>query len=224
MDKFNLGSYFVNFIGKSRYFNKDKNTIDFVSDYFVDLCNPNYFSYVYDEATVDIKEENNRATFYTFYDKNTAVYYKDTNLEFTFGYCSRWRMAIGDVTYNGINEASRSYEKYYVASTGNGTSYKTQKVTPTSKYHINNLGEDNLYYNVWFPGEYYNLIHTASIDEVTVAVGYAVSGSSFMKESAAWGSYSNWGANKTGSNSESQKGAYCRRHGKRLYHLRQHGR
>ncbi len=191
-----------------RYFNKDKNSIDFASDYLVNLCKPNYYSYVYDEVGVNIREENNRATFYTYIGNDTALYYQDTNLEFTFGYCSRWRMAIGDVTYNGVNESSRSYEKYYVNSTKGGTSYKTKKVTPTSKYDINDLGEDNLYYNVWFPGEYYNLVQTASMDEVTVAVGYAVSGSSFMKESAAWGSYSNWGASKTGSNSESQNGAY----------------
>lgn len=39
--------------------------------------------------------------------------------------------------------------------------------------------EHNDYYNVWFPGEMYNLTKTATKDGVTVAVGYAVAGSSY---------------------------------------------
>ena len=39
---------------------------------------------------------------------------------------------------------------------------------------------DNDYYNVWFPGEMYNLSKIASKDGVTVAVGYAVAGSAFQ--------------------------------------------
>lgn len=185
-----------------RYFNKNNNNIDAVSDYLLDLFN-NCFSNIDSK----LREENNRTTFYTYNGADTALYYTDSDLEFTFGYCSRWRMAIGDVTYNGKNEVPRSYEKYYIECTEGVASYKTQKVTPKSKYEINQLGEDNLYYNVWFPGEYYNLIQTATLDEVTVAVGYAVSGSSFMKESGAWNSYSNWGANKVGSN-EHGNGAF----------------
>ncbi len=37
----------------------------------------------------------------------------------------------------------------------------------------------NDYYNVWFPGEMYNLIHMATKEGVTVSVGYAVSGSTY---------------------------------------------
>ena len=44
--------------------------------------------------------------------------------------------------------------------------------------YLNNVNND--YYNVWFPGEMYNLTHVASKDGVTVAVGYAVSGSTFQ--------------------------------------------
>lgn len=183
-----------------RYFNVAEDEIDSVSDYFM-----NHWK----NGSGKIETENNRATFYTYPKSDKALKYIDNNLEFTFGYCSRWRMAIGDVTCNGVEEVSRSYEKYYVDCTHGGATYKTKKVTPKEKYDINDLGADNLYYNVWFPGEYYNLIHTATLDEVTVAVGYAVSGSTFMKESAAWNSeYSNWGANKTGSNSEEGNGAY----------------
>lgn len=189
-----------------RYFNVAEDQIDSVSDYFM-----NYWKK--DEGTIET--ENNRATFYTYPKSDKALKYTDTNLEFTFGYCSRWRMAIGDVTSDGKREESRSYEKYYISSYNASAapeeklSYLTQKVTPKGKDQINNLGERNLYYNVWFPGEYYNLIHTATLDAITVAVGYAVSGSSFMKESAAWNSvYSDWGEKETGSNSEKKNGAY----------------
>lgn len=156
-----------------RYFNKNSDYIDSVSDYFVALCQGKGGA---------LAEENNRYTFYTYHLADKAISYTDTDLEFTFGYCSRWRMAIGDVTYNGVNESPRSYEKYYTASNPNA-SYKL------TRGQINNQGTDNLYYNVWFPGEYYNLTHTSTLDEITVAVGYALSGSSFMKESAAWPNY-----------------------------------
>lgn len=48
----------------------------------------------------------------------------------------------------------------------------------TSQTYLNHV--DNDYYNVWFPGEMYNLTKVASKDGVTVAVGYAVSGSTYQ--------------------------------------------
>ncbi len=114
-------------------------------------------------------------TFYTKKGDSVTYRYDNDGLEFTLGYCSRWRMAIGDVTYNGQNEETKSYEKYYKASNRNA-GYNRK---PT----LNQGGLNNLYYDVWFPGEYYNLTQTATLDEVTVAVGYAVSGSTFMSQS-----------------------------------------
>lgn len=108
-------------------------------------------------------------------DKQTYKIYDD-DLEFTFGYCSRWRMTVGDVTYNGVNEEPRSYEKYYKATNTSWTNTRT----PSS---LNGGGVNNIYYNVWFPGEYYNLTQVATCDEVTLACGYTVSGSTFMEES-----------------------------------------
>lgn len=101
--------------------------------------------------------------------------YPEPNLAFTLGYCSRWRMAMGDVTSNGSSEETRSYEKYYTASHSGGVYTRV----PSS---LNGGGANNLYYNVWFPGEFYNLTQTATKDGVTVAVGYTVSGSTYMKE------------------------------------------
>lgn len=122
-------------------------------------------------TTVDKPE-----TFYTKANDGETYKYEVTDLEFTFGYCSRWRMAVGDVTYNGTEEETKSYEKYYTSTS------TTEKYTRTPGTY-NTGTEDNLYYNVWFPGEYYNLTQTATCDEVTVACGYTVSGSTFMEQS-----------------------------------------
>ncbi len=48
----------------------------------------------------------------------------------------------------------------------------------TNQTYLNHV--DNDYYNVWFPGEMYNLTKVASKDGVTVAVGYAVAGSTYQ--------------------------------------------
>ncbi len=114
---------------------------------------------------------------------NDSVTYKlvDNDTSFTFGYCSRWRMTVGNVTFDGTTEETKSYEKYYKASHTNWTYSR--------KPGLNAGGVNNIYYNVWFPGEFYNLTKTATLDGVTVAVGYTVSGSSFMKESAYAGGY-----------------------------------
>ncbi len=44
--------------------------------------------------------------------------------------------------------------------------------------YLNSVNND--YYNVWFPGEMYNLTSVASKDGVTVSVGYAVAGSTYQ--------------------------------------------
>ncbi len=145
-----------------------------------------------DYTVPDLKELNDRYSFYTD-TSDDVIFYNDGDLEFTFGYCSRWRMSMGDVTSDGTDEETRSYEKYYRASTPTAGYYLTRVSKGDNR--LNHQGrplengtvvaEDNLYYNTWFPGEYYNLVKVATCDEVTVAVGYAVSGSVFMKESAA---------------------------------------
>lgn len=118
--------------------------------------------------------------FYTVQGDSLTYKYNDSDLEFTFGYCSRWRMAVGDVTYNGTTEETKSYEKYYKASNTSAAGVR--------KPGINKGNENNLYYNVWFPGEFYNLTAADTCDEVTVAVGYTVSGSTYMSQSWSVGS------------------------------------
>ncbi len=126
----------------------------------------------------------------------------DSDLKFTFGYCSRWRTTIGKVTCDGTNEFATSYEYYYVKSSEGKTintnsssagSRASDAVKPTFTQWphgsdnlssgLNKGNPDNIFYNVWFPGEFYNLTKVATCDEVTVAVGYTVSGSTFMKRS-----------------------------------------
>lgn len=60
---------------------------------------------------------------------------------------------------------------------GSGSDGNNSSVTnPTTAYKN---AVDNDYYNVWFPGEMYNLTKVATKDGVTVSVGYAVSGSAY---------------------------------------------
>ncbi len=136
--------------------------------------------------TKEITLNQARYNFYTD-TSDDVIFYDDNDLRFTFGYCSRWRMAIGDVTSDGITEETRSYEKYYKFSNPDADYYLDRTKTLDKENPTLNKqgGTDNLYYNVWFPGEFYNLTQAATCDEVTVAVGYAVSGSAFMKESDA---------------------------------------
>ncbi len=124
---------------------------------------------------------------YTRNNENQSYFYHDPDLQFTFGYCSRWRMALGSVTSNGTTEATKSYESFYTDSHyGVGVDF-TKYYDRVPSAGMNNGSVDNMYYNVWFPGEHYTLTKTATLDEVTVAVGYTVAGSSFMEDSGAEG-------------------------------------
>ncbi len=168
--------------GATIYRNHDPNSndIETVSNTFRGLCLGTVSNLQYRNVATNEGEAN---TFFTYSANNTTQYYNDTDLEFTFGYCSRWRMAVGDVTSNGVTETTRSYEKYYTQSHYEG--YYDRK--PGGG--INTGDSNNLYYNMWFPGEYYNLTNVATCDEVTVAVGYTVSGSVFTKESSVISGY-----------------------------------
>ncbi len=150
-------------------------------------------------ANKSIKETDNVDYFYNnqYTSNDQNVYqYNYTDLAFTFGYCSRWRMAIGEVTSHGPgHEETTSYEKFYVLShegkrPNYGSIYDNRQNSAEKPSFtripstINGAGTDNIFYNVWFPGEYYNLTKVATCDEVTVAVGYTVSGGAFMKESS----------------------------------------
>ena len=92
-----------------------------------------------------------------------ATYYKENGeLNFT-------EFRANQAAYSG--PALGIHQQNRAVSDGNGG-------LQTNQTYLNHV--DNDYYNVWFPGEMYNLNKIASKDGVTVAVGYAVAGSSYQ--------------------------------------------
>lgn len=124
------------------------------------------------------------------------------DLEFTFGYASNRERVYTYITYDGSTktEFMRSFERLYWRSHygqdmekdanlqkafyGDLLEKHTQNKALNSGGNLSTSGHrnsvNNDYYNVWFPGEMYNLSKIASKDGVTVAVGYAVAGSAFQ--------------------------------------------
>lgn len=157
-----------------------------------DFTNP----VVYDGSTL----EGRTAFFLPNHDGNWShVYIPATN--FTMGYASNRERVYTNITYDGTTEFMRAAERLYWrshygqdaygASSQNafygealGVHQQTRAVHNTNgtfnatAAYLNSVEND--YYNVWFPGEMYNLTHVASKDGVTVAVGYAVAGSAYQ--------------------------------------------
>lgn len=120
------------------------------------------------------------------------------DVSFTFGYSSNREKVYSKITYDGNTEKVRSFEEYYWIShygTANRVANRNlcgitgitggcldgwagNNGNDTGYDYLNSYNND--YYNVWFPGEMYNLNKIASKNGVTVAVGYAVSGSTYQ--------------------------------------------
>lgn len=115
---------------------------------------------------------------------------KDVNI--TFGFSSNRAKVYYHVTVDNGNEQYKSYEKYYFLS-HYGIPLSTYDNKPNEQAHYyslesggvgynsglrNNVNND--YYNVWFPGEFYNITHTVVKEGIVVGVGYAVVGSTFQ--------------------------------------------
>lgn len=105
---------------------------------------------------------------------------------FTMGYSSNREKVYTNITYDGAREYYRSYEHLYFQShygkggvdTDGSPAKVATRATVGSATNRNVYNND--YYNVWFPGEMYNLSKVASKDGVTVAVGYTVAGSAYQ--------------------------------------------
>ncbi len=113
-----------------------------------------------------------------------------TDLYFTIGYASNRSLIYPEITYGrltdgSVKESYKSYEHYYFLShygisTHKPTFHYMSQITNASKTeeYLNSVNND--YYNVWMPGEMYNITKIATKDGVTVGVGYAVSGSTYQ--------------------------------------------
>lgn len=109
-----------------------------------------------------------------------------SDVEFTLGYSSNREQVFANITYDGNQtEFHNSYERYYNLthygdlnrSNRDDNDYVSTIVKNPGTY-INSTANDM--YNVWFPGEFYNLTKTATRDGITIAVGYTVSGSTYQ--------------------------------------------
>lgn len=105
---------------------------------------------------------------------------------FTMGYSSNREKIYTNITYDGQREYYRSYEHLYFHShygiggvNTEGSPNKTATRATTTDATNRNI-YNNDYYNVWFPGEMYNISKIATKDGVTVGVGYAVAGSAYQ--------------------------------------------
>ncbi len=105
------------------------------------------------------------------------VYGKDESgtLKQAYKYCEPlyYLSHYGDTT---DTHTPNLYMNYY-ASTKNSSRGSNGYSDNITNDYLN--APDNDYYNVWFPGEMYNLTKTATKEGVTVSVGYAVSGSTY---------------------------------------------
>ncbi len=105
---------------------------------------------------------------------------------FTMGYSSNREKIYTNITYDGQREYYRSYEHLYFHShygiggvnTDGSPNKVATRATTTDATNRNIYNND--YYNVWFPGEMYNISKIATKDGVTVGVGYAVAGSAYQ--------------------------------------------
>ena len=129
------------------------------------------------------------------------------DVQFTMGFASDRAMAYSQIAYGvsdgNVLEAYKGCEPYYFLShwgdsshiptlfmsTANGnyisalTAIETANQTGKTGSQVNEQyfnSYNNDYYNVWFPGEMYNLTKVATKDGVTVSVGYAVAGSTYQ--------------------------------------------
>lgn len=137
------------------------------------------------EGTGDLKYGDDRRFFFVARDTQWKGMFLDDVL-FTMGYSSNREKVYTNITYDGEREYYRSYEHLYFQShygiggvNTDGTPNKVAtRATVGSSANRNIYNND--YYNVWFPGEMYNLSKIATKDGVTVAVGYAVAGSAYQ--------------------------------------------
>ena len=137
---------------------------------------------------IDTTQTTAASSFFVGRNFNNAYF---SDVKFSLGYSSNREYVYSNFCYNGKTEQYKSYEKYYFLSHYGESTHKPNYTL----WNLNDTGSaanleitthdmwnnpNNDYYNVWFPGECYNLTTTATKEGVTVAVGYTVSGSTYQ--------------------------------------------
>lgn len=140
-------------------------------------------------------------SFYVTRTGGTTVGKLFNDVYFTMGFASNREMVYSKIvygadSYGNVKEQHKFCEPYYFLSHYDDTTNthipdlymndtaakkdKDRKDVNSTNATVSWLNSaDNDYYNVWFPGEMYNLTKVATKDGVTVSVGYAVAGSSY---------------------------------------------
>ena len=112
-----------------------------------------------------------------------------SDVYFTMGFASNREMVYTNIVYGrdssgNLTQALKFCEPYYFQSHYDDANkvpslYMNSNTDTGSETNAYLNSSENDYYNVWFPGEMYNLTNVATKDGVTVSVGYAVAGSSY---------------------------------------------
>lgn len=159
----------------------------------VEKTNPTAFfvdrSYAYSEDLEGSGKADNTS--------NTVWQLDMKDFNFHLGYSSNRTNVYTEIVFGGPDkkEHHKSYEKYFFLSHYGDALGPTGRYSDNDKFWVrdaqtqttdkyrnpmhNNMLNDM--YNVWFPGEFYSLISSATKDGITVAVGYTAAGSSFQR-------------------------------------------
>ncbi len=180
-------------VHKYSYPQIDYNGYDFEWSHYNALVTDYYLADKATMAKIKTSDANNVAEEFFVTRPATPNSKLFTDVLFTLGFSSNREYVYSEIVYGmvdgALKETYKSYEHYYfkshyagdtkhipnaaiVNNDGNSTLY-----SQTAEY-LNKVNND--YYNVWFPGEMYNITKVATKEGVTVGTGYAVSGSTYQ--------------------------------------------
>lgn len=180
-------------VHKYSYPQIDYNGYDFEWSHYNALVTDYYLAGKATMTEVKTSDANNAAEEFFVTRPNTTASKLFTDVLFTLGFSSNREYVYSEIVYGmvdgSLKETYKSYEHYYfkshydgdtkhipnaaiVNNDGNSTLY-----SQTAEY-LNKVNND--YYNVWFPGEMYNITKVATKEGVTVGTGYTVSGSTYQ--------------------------------------------
>ncbi len=119
------------------------------------------YKYITYDGTIEYTRSAERLYWRSHYGQDAAYGKETSNKKFTRLGANQNIYSGGALPYHKLNSALSTDDGYMQRGT-----------------YLNSYNNDQ--YNVWFPGDMYNLTKVASKDGVTVAVGYNVSGSTYQ--------------------------------------------